>query len=74
MIKKYVESQDAQSITGAVNIAPGANFNYTYIVQNTGSGTATGVTVTDTLPSFISVRSLPTGANWQCSNATKVIA
>ena len=40
-IKKYAGGLDGQTATGALPVTPGATFNYTYEVRNTGSGTAT---------------------------------
>ncbi len=72
-IKKAAQGQDGQTLADAAQIAPGGSFNYTYTVQNTGSGTATGVTVTDTFPRYISVTAVPTGTDWNCTKGTKVV-
>lgn len=42
---------------------------YTLLVENTGDGQATGVTVTDTLPSGLTATGI-SGAGWTCTLAT----
>ena len=73
-IKKAAQGQDGQTLADAAQVAPGSAFSYTYTVQNTGSGTATGVTVTDTFPRYISVTAVPTGTNWNCAKGTKTVS
>lgn len=66
-IKKEAEGHDGQTLGDAAQVVPGSPFSYTYTVQNTGSGTATGVTITDTLPQYVSVTAVPTGTDWTCA-------
>ena len=73
-IKKAAQGQDGQTLADAAQVTPGSAFNYTYTVANTGSGTATGVTVTDTFPQYVSVTAVPTGTDWTCAKGTKVVS
>ncbi len=45
---------------GLTNAVPGTNVVYTIVATNSGPSTATGATITDTLPSALS------GATWTC--------
>ena len=70
-IKKAAQGQDGQTLADAAQVTPGSAFSYTYTVANTGSGSATGVTITDTFPRYVSVTAVPTGTDWNCAKGTK---
>jgi uncharacterized repeat protein (TIGR01451 family) len=73
VIKKSAQGRDGQTLSDAANVAPGGTFNYTYEVKNTGSGSATGVTITDTFPRYVSITAVPTGIDWTCTTGTKIV-
>ena len=57
--------------TGPATAPAGSNLTYSLIVANAGPSTATGVSMTDTLPAgttFVSA----TGTGWTCTNAANV--
>ncbi len=68
-LKKFVQSDDAQTPATAVSVTTGTPFTYTFVVTNNGSSLATGTTsVSDrAIPAEIQLTSVPTGAGWQCS-------
>jgi uncharacterized repeat protein (TIGR01451 family) len=56
----------AKTHTG--NFTVGVNGTYTLTASNAGSAATSGtITVTDTLPTGLTVASLPTGTGWDCS-------
>jgi uncharacterized repeat protein (TIGR01451 family) len=55
--------------TGPASASPGDTVTWTLTVSNTGTATATGATVTDTLPDGVAFVSA-TGLGWDCSYTT----
>ncbi|HEX6641551.1 MAG TPA: IPT/TIG domain-containing protein, partial [Thermoanaerobaculia bacterium] len=49
-------------------VATGGAVTYTLAVSNSGPSSSTSVTVTDTLPSGMTLASVSSGAGWSCSN------
>ncbi len=68
-LKKYVSGQDAQDNATAVTVASPSAYNYTIIVTNVGSGAlvASTTTVTDTLPTGVTLTAKPSGTGWTCT-------
>jgi uncharacterized repeat protein (TIGR01451 family) len=61
------------SVTNLANPVPviaGNNITYTQVVNNAGPSTATGVTLTETLPASTTAVSLTGPAGWTCSLGT----
>lgn len=52
-------------------VVPGTTFSYTLFVQNNGPSTATGITVTDTLPAGLTATSITTSLG-TCSGTTTI--
>ncbi|HEV2799849.1 MAG TPA: hypothetical protein VGW12_05095 [Pyrinomonadaceae bacterium] len=56
------------SKTHTGNFTVGVNGTYTLTASNAGTGATSGtITVTDTLPTGLTVASVPTGTGWDCS-------
>lgn len=72
-IKKYVKGDDVFA-----PILTNEDFNYNIVVQNNGAfstgttsdSTSGTTTVTDTLPSYITLRGTPSGNGWTCTGAS----
>lgn len=68
-IKKYAKGSDAQTASGAVRIAPGEAYDYTFEVRNIGTGDAKGAKVVDVLPDTLEVLGTATGTDWSCTQS-----
>ena len=57
------------SKTGPASFTVGTNGTYTITVNNTLGGLATtaAYTVTDTLPTGLTIATVPTGTGWTCT-------
>ena len=55
------------------NLELGDTFDYTIAVRNTGPNHATGVQVTDTIPSELTITGAAIGSGWTCTTAAQKI-
>jgi len=53
-------------------VLPTNSFSYTIVVQNSGSASSTGVTVTDTLPPSLGFISIDGNGDWSCSQGSSI--
>lgn len=73
-LKKYVNTFDAQTVSGAVSFVTGDVFNYVIRVKNEGPASTNGVTtVTDTLPSGIILNGAISAAGWTCTGTVAIV-
>jgi hypothetical protein len=69
-IKKFVNGLDAQNAWAAVTVWTSTGFTYTLQIKNEGPVASTGTTtVTDTLPAWVTLVSVPNVAPWTCNVA-----
>ena len=71
-LKKFINGNDAQLVSSAIDITNNTAFTYTINITNVGSGTLLNSTTTvlDPLPAGITLTSTPTGAGWTCTGAS----
>ncbi len=68
-IKKFVNGQDAQSVTSATSVSQNSQATYTFVVRNNGTAAVSGVTTVsdNSFNSTVFPAGVPTGSGWSCT-------
>ena len=73
-IKKYVDNDDAQTVSGAVIKNTGDTFNYVIRVRNDWPASTNGITtVTDTIPAGVVPNWSISAPGWICTGAVSIV-